>query len=185
MQKLSKTVILTFADNWTERTFLAWLRTSLSFASIGIAVTQLFRLNSAAVSESSNAMGAVGDVNVVHDSHHISRPENYLRSSPSLLEVLLVPPTPAYDSIDSMTTTVPPTNQYRNLGKPLGVTFIGVAVLILLIGFHRYFESQYWIVRGKFPASRGSIALITFVAAGLVISSFVLILVIAPNATES
>ncbi|KAF3909521.1 hypothetical protein AA313_de0204329 [Arthrobotrys entomopaga] len=30
-----------------ERTFLAWLRTSLSFASIGIAVTQLFRLNAA------------------------------------------------------------------------------------------------------------------------------------------
>ncbi|KAF4123522.1 protein of unknown function (DUF202) [Geosmithia morbida] len=28
-----------------ERTFLAWLRTSLAFASIGIAVTQLFRLN--------------------------------------------------------------------------------------------------------------------------------------------
>ncbi|OAX79418.1 hypothetical protein ACJ72_06262, partial [Emergomyces africanus] len=28
------------------RTFLAWLRTSLAFASIGIAVTQLFRLNS-------------------------------------------------------------------------------------------------------------------------------------------
>ncbi|CAG8582611.1 4756_t:CDS:2, partial [Paraglomus occultum] len=28
-----------------ERTFLAWLRTSLSFVSIGIAVTQLFRLN--------------------------------------------------------------------------------------------------------------------------------------------
>jgi hypothetical protein len=29
----------------SERTFLAWLRTSLAFASIGIAVTQLFRLN--------------------------------------------------------------------------------------------------------------------------------------------
>lgn len=28
-----------------ERTFLAWLRTSLAFASIGVAVTQLFRLN--------------------------------------------------------------------------------------------------------------------------------------------
>lgn len=172
----------TLADNWIERTFLAWLRTSLSFASIGIAVTQLFRLNSATASKSNNAMGAVGDVNTVHDSHHTSSP---LRSSPSLLEVLLVPPTPAYDSIDSITTTVAPTNQYRNLGKPLGVTFIAVAVLILLIGFHRYFESQYWIIRGKFPASRGSVALITFVAAGLVISSFVLILVIAPNATES
>ncbi|RIA80747.1 hypothetical protein C1645_791923 [Glomus cerebriforme] len=28
-----------------ERTFLAWLRTSLSFISIGVAITQLFRLN--------------------------------------------------------------------------------------------------------------------------------------------
>ncbi|CZT22756.1 uncharacterized protein RCC_08461 [Ramularia collo-cygni] len=33
-----------------ERTFLAWLRTSLSFASIGIAVTQLFRLNTSIAS---------------------------------------------------------------------------------------------------------------------------------------
>ena len=29
-----------------ERTFLAWLRTSLAFASIGVAVTQFFRLQS-------------------------------------------------------------------------------------------------------------------------------------------
>ncbi|CAG8646963.1 10073_t:CDS:2, partial [Ambispora leptoticha] len=28
-----------------ERTFLAWLRTSLSFSGIGIALSQLFRLN--------------------------------------------------------------------------------------------------------------------------------------------
>ncbi|CAG8618162.1 6286_t:CDS:2, partial [Ambispora leptoticha] len=28
-----------------ERTFLAWLRTSLAFISIGVAITQLFRLN--------------------------------------------------------------------------------------------------------------------------------------------
>lgn len=34
----------------SERTFLAWLRTSLSFASIGIAVTQLFRLNTSIAS---------------------------------------------------------------------------------------------------------------------------------------
>lgn len=34
------------ADLVSERTFLAWLRTSLAFASIGVAVTQLFRLNS-------------------------------------------------------------------------------------------------------------------------------------------
>lgn len=39
----------------TERTFLAWLRTSLSFASIGIAVTQLFRLNSSIRGNSGDA----------------------------------------------------------------------------------------------------------------------------------
>ncbi|KAB8299233.1 hypothetical protein EYC80_001324 [Monilinia laxa] len=33
-----------------ERTFLAWLRTSLAFASIGIAITQLFRLNTSSTS---------------------------------------------------------------------------------------------------------------------------------------
>jgi hypothetical protein len=38
-----------------ERTFLAWLRTSLSFASIGIAVTQLFRLNTSIASSDSSS----------------------------------------------------------------------------------------------------------------------------------
>lgn len=56
--------------------------------------------------------------------------------------------------------------------------------MILLIGFHRYFEAQYWIVRGKFPASRGSVALVTFVAGALIITSLIIILAIAPNATE-
>lgn len=36
----------------TERTFLAWLRTSLAFSSIGITITQLFRLNTAMPSQS-------------------------------------------------------------------------------------------------------------------------------------
>jgi hypothetical protein len=56
--------------------------------------------------------------------------------------------------------------------------------VILLVGFHRYFEAQYWIVRGKFPASRGSVALVTFVAAALIITSLVVILAVAPSATE-
>jgi uncharacterized membrane protein YidH (DUF202 family) len=56
--------------------------------------------------------------------------------------------------------------------------------LILLIGFHRYFQAQYWIVRGKFPASRGSVALVTFVAAGLIVSSLVVILAISPTSLE-
>ena len=79
----------------TERTFLAWLRTSLAFASIGIAITQLFRLNTT-----------------------ISRREG------------LKP--------------VDPSDNYRlrQLGKPLGATFLGIAILVLAIGGRRYFESQ-------------------------------------------
>lgn len=84
-----------------ERTFLAWLRTSLAFASIGIAITQLFRLNTAA------SAGETGD----------------------------------------------PYKHLRQMGKPLGATFLGISIVMLGVGFHRYFESQHWIIRGKFPAS--------------------------------
>lgn len=39
-----------------ERTFLAWLRTSLSFITIGIGVTQLFRLEDASSNVQINSM---------------------------------------------------------------------------------------------------------------------------------
>jgi uncharacterized membrane protein YidH (DUF202 family) len=58
------------------------------------------------------------------------------------------------------------------------------AILILLIGFHRYFESQHYVIRGKFPASRGSIILVSLVAFLLIIASLVIIVVIAPSAFE-
>ncbi|KAF7573464.1 membrane protein [Pyrenophora tritici-repentis] len=96
-----------------ERTFLAWLRTSLSFASIGIAITQLFRLNTSLANSPSSD-----------------------NSSASSAQAKL-----------------------RHLGKPLGATFIGISIVMLLIGFHRYFEAQHYVIRGKFPASRGSIIL--------------------------
>lgn len=37
-----------------------------------------------------------------------------------------------------------PTNatKLRQMGKPLGATFLGIGVLILIIGGRRYFESQ-------------------------------------------
>ncbi|MCJ1301616.1 hypothetical protein MMC08_004417 [Hypocenomyce scalaris] len=146
-----------------ERTFLSWLRTSLAFASIGIAVTQLFRLN-VSVNES-------------------------------------------------------PAHRLAALGKPLGATFLGISILVLVVGGRRYFESQvrlrsgaeaparqmeketprpwlsatekspltrdappqYWIIRGKFPASRGSVALITAVAAALIVSSLVVVCIIDPS----
>ncbi|OMP87880.1 hypothetical protein BK809_0007971 [Diplodia seriata] len=116
-----------------ERTFLAWLRTSLSFASIGIAVTQLFRLNTSI---------SPGD----HDLQEHDR--------------------------------------LRHVGKPLGATFIAISIVILFIGFHRYFESQHYVIRGKFPASRGSIMVVSAIAGALIVSSLVVVLVVAPKAFE-
>ncbi|KEQ87458.1 hypothetical protein M438DRAFT_266740 [Aureobasidium pullulans EXF-150] len=127
-----------------ERTFLAWLRTSLSFASIGIAITQLFRLNTSIANEGSEDGSASAT---------------------------------AVNSINK--------RKLRQLGKPLGATFLGVSILILLLGFHRYFESQHYVIRGKFPASRGSIMVVSFVAGALIVASLVVVIAIAPSAFET
>ncbi|TGO49911.1 hypothetical protein BCON_0196g00070 [Botryotinia convoluta] len=105
---------------------LAWLRTSLAFASIGIAITQLFRLNTS-----------------------------------------------------SSTTPAPsePKSSLHHLGKPLGATFVGISILMLSVGFHRYFEGQFYIIRGKFPASRGSIALVAMITGALMVTSLVVVVV--------
>ena len=70
------------------------------------------------------------------------------------------------------------------MGKPLGATFLGIAMLVLLVGSRRYFESQYWIIRGKFPASRGSVFLVTGIAAALIVASLVVVIVVDPSVFE-
>ncbi|KAJ5167062.1 uncharacterized protein N7482_005843 [Penicillium canariense] len=151
------TPLLQHLTLYTERTFLAWMRTSLAFASIGIAVTQLFRLNSATVNTNSYSYDATSS------------------GQPGIL-----PPGLSSSSIHAASAS----SRLRSVGKPLGSTFIGVAILILILGFHRYFESQYWIVRGKFPASRGSVALTAFMAAALIVAALAVILAVSPGATE-
>ncbi|KAI1200974.1 hypothetical protein F5X97DRAFT_291809 [Nemania serpens] len=106
-----------------ERTFLAWLRTSLAFASIGIAVTQLFRLNTSLADEKTN-------------------------------------------------------KHLQHIGKPLGATFIGISILVLLLGYQRFHQPQQWLMKGKFPASRGSIILISLVAFALMVASLVVVVVV-------
>jgi len=130
-----------------ERTFLAWLRTSLAFASIGIAVTQLFRLNTS-----------------------LQGNEEVDTSSLSLVELLI--------------SNAEPSHKLRHVGKPLGATFLGISILILLLGFHRYFESQHYVIRGKFPASRGSIVLVSLVTFALIVASLVVVVAVAPSAFE-
>ncbi|KAJ5826846.1 hypothetical protein N7447_003609 [Penicillium robsamsonii] len=146
-----------------ERTFLAWMRTSLAFASIGIAVTQLFRLNSASPTAHADFLGSASG------------------SHPGILPPDLA--SAAYDSAAFHTSSA--SARLRSVGKPLGSTFIGVSIVILGVGFHRYFQSQYWIIRGKFPASRGSVALTGFLAAALIVATFAVILAVSPGAVEN
>lgn len=56
---------------------------------------------------------------------------------------------------------------------------------MLLIGFHRYFEAQHYVIRGKFPASRGSIVLVSVIAGLLITVSLVVILVTGSGSFES
>ncbi|RSL65431.1 hypothetical protein CEP54_004240 [Fusarium duplospermum] len=119
-----------------ERTFLAWLRTSLSFASIGIAVTQLFRLNT-------SLDGSDGGI----------------------------------DAAKNMETL-------RQMGKPLGTTFLGISILTLFLGYKRYFQSQHWVMQGKFPASRGTITIVAFVAFAIMVASLVVVIAIHPSERE-
>ncbi|KAH6619614.1 hypothetical protein B0J18DRAFT_249313 [Chaetomium sp. MPI-SDFR-AT-0129] len=110
-----------------ERTFLAWLRTSLAFASIGIAITQLFRLNTSLADDSRQA------------------------------------------------------DTLRHLGKPLGTAFLAVSILILLLGYNRFLQGQYWVIKGKFPASRGTIMLAALIAFTVTMASLVVILAVQNN----
>jgi len=71
------------------------------------------------------------------------------------------------------------------VGKPLGATFIGISIIVLFIGFHRYFESQHYVIRGKFPASRGSIVLVAVIAGALIVASLAVILSIGKGMWES
>lgn len=150
-----------------ERTFLAWLRTSLSFASIGIAVTQLFRLNTTLQDqEATNGTQAV-----VVSSGAGATLSAEGQGQRAIYESKFL----------TALATSPELRKLSKVGKPLGATFLGVAILILLIGFHRYFESQHYVIRGKFPASRGSVILVSMVAGALIVSSLVVILGIAPS----
>ncbi|KAL1297473.1 hypothetical protein AAFC00_004998 [Neodothiora populina] len=147
-----------------ERTFLAWLRTSLSFASIGIAVTQLFRLNTSIADKSAAGSSF---------SHLQFTPATNLRDPLALLPREQYSSTSKYDY-----------HRLRQVGKPLGATFLGISLLILALGFHRYFESQHYVIRGKFPASRGSIVIVAVLSAGLIVTSLAVVIAVAPSAFE-
>lgn len=192
-----------------ERTFLAWLRTSLAFASIGIAITQLFRLNTSVQSQRQSYSATstipfsplVGQslppellpyIQELLASAYISAAPAVPTLGPTLLDqLLLLGPvdengvqTSYAGSVGAFQLPEDKAARLRSVGKPLGATFLGISIIVLFIGFHRYFESQHWIIKGKFPASRGSIFLIAFITGSLIISSLAVVLAINPRSHE-
>jgi len=91
------------------------------------------------------------------------------------------PAEPHSTTTSSTTTTADAAFHLGQVGKPLGATFLGIAIVVLFVGFHRYFESQHWIIRGKFPASRGSVALVAGVAGALIVGSLVVVVCVDPT----
>lgn len=188
-----------------ERTFLAWLRTSLAFASIGIAITQLFRLNTSLASHSQQTRSIdrrrvpfspmLGHsipfevMQVLQDAMQDNAQYSPAGPDSTLLDQLLHPPPlqtllKSRDLYHTSASNEDAAAKLRHVGKPLGATFLGVSIVVLFVGFHRYFESQHWIIRGKFPASRGSVALVGLIAGALIVTSLVVVLVIAPTSFE-
>ncbi|SPO21088.1 uncharacterized protein UTRI_00565 [Ustilago trichophora] len=135
----------------SERTFLAWLRTSLSLVSIGIAVTQLFQLPSLvgtpdAKPPNPNYLDFQGDTMVDWDEN-----------APHIL-------------LSQRLASI------AKLGKPLGGSFILLGVTALLLGCYRYFAVQATLVRGKFNPSRVGISIIAFLVGALVVAATAVIL---------
>ncbi|KIV84000.1 hypothetical protein PV11_05980 [Exophiala sideris] len=190
-----------------ERTFLAWLRTSLAFASIGIAITQLFRLNTSIQSGSGSSSDAANEVPLSPflgksipaelipylQQLSASAAPSMPTLGPTLLDqLLLLSPRDATgrqvfkgDDFAASQNNQDQAAKLRHIGKPLGATFLAISIVILFIGLHRYFESQYWIMRGKFPASRGSIFIVGFIAGSLIVASLAVVIAVAPTAFES
>ncbi|SGY25576.1 BQ5605_C018g08642 [Microbotryum silenes-dioicae] len=176
-----------------ERTFLAWLRTSLSMASIGIAITQLFRLASTSV-PTGTSTDTTGSTSIVPNStqhlrslleravvQNASSNESYIAASEELqiIRQLVLEQAQQILLLQGQTNGNP--LKYRHLGKPIGGTFIGLALLFLLLGANRYFSVQSALMKepkSMFPPSRRTVILTSFCVAAIVIATFAAILAV-------
>lgn len=108
---------------------VAWLRTSLSLTSIGVAITQLFRLTSALYSGPSSPQTA---------SYPLPTGGNPAISDADLQSIVLALYTQVQQQaklIDELGAGVESERTaYKHLGKPIGVSFVALGLSFLFIG---------------------------------------------------
>ncbi|PWN34384.1 uncharacterized protein FA14DRAFT_168600 [Meira miltonrushii] len=126
-----------------ERTFLAWLRTSLALVSLGVAIAQLFKLP---------------------ELYIFGYPDQSQQSATYLVqdegEDIFDPL--AMNRLDSL----------RSLGKPLGGTCIALGALCLIMGAYRYFKVQNTLMKGSFPPSKIEISIMALFTGALIVAAF-------------
>lgn len=141
-----------------ERTFLAWLRTSLAFASIGIAVTQFFRMQSSTNLQTLLIATTTGDERAILATENVAYGDlPYIDPQSSEF----------FKYLEMMAAKDKRLEKYSTV---LGGWFIATGIVVIGLGLWRYFLSQHHLQRGKFPASRFSVATVFFVT--FAVSSF-------------
>ncbi len=132
-----------------NETSLAWLRTSLGLVSLGIAITQLFKIPDLVV----------------------PRPSSYPLSSRTTSSSGggIIPRSASASAADL--------SKLQNLGKPIGGAFIALGMLVLLLGTLRFFAVQAQMVRrNRFSPSRIETSATALCTGALMVAAFGVIL---------
>lgn len=132
-----------------ERTFLAWLRTSLAFASIGVAVTQFFRLQSSTNLQNLLIATTTGQERALFTG------ERHKGAAATAESPVIEPASEEFYKYLKLITEHD--RQLSKYSTVLGGWFIATGILVILFGLWRYFLAQHYLQQGKFPASRFSV----------------------------
>lgn len=145
-----------------ERTYLTWMQSSLAFTSIGVAITQFFRLQSSSniksLIEASQVLSAsqlTGTSTLVVAATDSSTSSPYTNTASQQPPSLLIQTPEFYRYVENM---VIQDKKILKLSKMLGSWFIVTAIIIMLLGLYRYFVSQHYLQKGTFPVSRVSVS---------------------------
>ncbi|KAK9900860.1 hypothetical protein P389DRAFT_18668 [Cystobasidium minutum MCA 4210] len=161
-----------------ERTFLAWMRTSLALSSIGVAITQLFRLTSSSYTLPNRSVQdatASASTSIPPATTTIAA-----QDIPAAVSYLLEAIQQQQRDLTALgTSTEAERGRYHKLGKPIGGTFLILGLIFMALGGHRYISIQHQLsTKNHFPPARRSVLISSFLVMALLVATFVSILTI-------